>query len=133
MNTGSDITKGITQAKEDLTSSIVEEVAHEEAVVKETTYNVFDSITQTIAQDTQSIYKAGQDISNEILRTEQTAEETLEGVIDEAGQEISGVAGQIVSKGKGLANIVEGAGSIASSPNTILIVGGITILALILM
>jgi|7_EtaG_2_1085326.scaffolds.fasta_scaffold03103_4 phage-related protein len=129
MNTGSDLTKGIEETTTDFTSTVTEEVTKETEIYKDTTYNVFDSITQTIAEDTGSIYKGGQDISKEILRVEQTAEETLENVVDGAGQVVSGVAGKIVSIPKGIGELA----SVASSPNTILVVGGITILALILM
>ena len=129
MHSGSELTKGIEQATTDFTSTVIGEVTKEATVVKDTTYNVFDSITQTIAEDTQSIYKAGQDISNEILTVEQSAEETIEGVVDEAGQVVSGVAGQIISIPKGIGQLA----SVASSPNTILVVGGIAIVAILLM
>ena len=129
MHSGSDLVKGIEEATTDFTSTVIGEVTKEATVVKDTTYNVFDSITQTIAEDTGSIYKAGQDISKEILKAEQTAEETLEGVVDEAGQVISGVAGQIISIPQGIGNLA----NIASSPNTILLVGGIAIVAILLM
>jgi phage-related protein len=129
MNSGSDLVKGIEEATTDLTSTVIGEVTKETEVYKETTYNVFDSITQTIAEDTQGIFKGGQDISKEILRVEQSAEEALEGVVDEAGQVVSGVAGQIVSIPKGLGNLA----NVASSPNTILLVGGIAIVAILLM
>jgi phage-related protein len=129
MNTGNDMVKGLDKAKDNITTTVTEEVTKETEIYTDTTYNVFDSITQTIAEDTQGIFKGGQDISKEILRVEQSAEEALEGVVDEAGQVVSGVAGQIVSIPKGLGQLA----NVASSPNTILLVGGIAIVAILLM
>jgi len=129
MNTGNDMVKGLEQTKDNITTTVTEEVTKETEIYTDTTYNVFDSIAETISQDTGSIYKGGQDISKEILRVEQTAEETLESVVDGAEKAVTGVAGQIVSIPKTLGNLA----NVASSPNTILVVAGVAMVAIFLM